>query len=62
MKICDWYKLCLSLQPKTTCCVIYNGRRAYTGDYGNMPYAITHLDFNSCIVTPNLEWKFYIND
>lgn len=60
MKICDWYKLCVSLQPKTTCCVIYNGRRAYTGDYSNMPYAITHLDFNSCIVTPDLEWKFYV--
>nr|DAD74058.1 MAG TPA: hypothetical protein [Podoviridae sp. ctoyw14] len=49
------------MQPKTPCRVIYNGRRAYTGDYGNMPYAITHLDFDSCIVTANLEWKFYIS-
>lgn len=61
MKICDWYKLCLSMQPKTSCRVIYNGRIAYIGDYCNMPYAITHLDFDSCIVTADLEWKFYIS-
>ena len=60
MKICEWYKLCLTMQPKTSVRVLYNGHPVYTGNYGDMPYHISHLDFVTCVVTPMLEWKFYV--
>lgn len=63
MKICDWYKTCLSMQPKTDVRVYYDGHCIYWGSYGSMSYVVAHMNFDSCIIDPSdFTWKFYVTD
>lgn len=48
MTICDFYRACLSMQPKTSIRV-----------YGNLPYTLAKHEFATLLVNPNMEWKFY---
>ena len=60
MTINDFYKLCLSLQPKSHIRVYYKERCIYNGDYGNLPFALAIHEINTLIVNPDMEWKIYI--
>lgn len=61
MTIRDLYRVCLSMQPKTSIRVYDKDRCIYTGEYGNLPYALSIHEFDTLLVNPNMEWKFYFN-
>lgn len=61
MTISDFYRVCLSMQPKTSIRVYDNDRCIYNGEYGNLPYALAKQEFVTLLVKPNMEWKFYFN-
>lgn len=61
MKISDFYKMCISLQPKTTIRVYDGGKCIYNGDWGDMPHTIACHDFEHVSVNPEMNWKFYFN-
>lgn len=51
--------LCLSMQPKTSIRVYDKERCIYTGEYGNLPYTLARHEFETMLVNPNMEYKFY---
>lgn len=59
MTIRDFYRACLSMQPETSIRVYDNDRCIYNGEYGNLPYALAKHEFETVLVNPNMEWKFY---
>lgn len=61
MTISDFYRVCLSMQPKTSIRVYDNDRCIYNGEYGNLPYALAKHEFVTLLANPNMEWKFYFN-
>lgn len=61
MTIRDFYKVCLSMQPKTSIRVYAKERCIYTGEYGNLPCTLAKHEFATLLVNPNMEWKFYFN-
>lgn len=61
MTISDFYRVCLSMQSKTSIRVYDNARCIYNGEYGNLPYALAKHEFVILLVNPNMEWKFYFN-
>ena len=61
MTISDFYRACLSMQPKTSIRVYDKERCIYTGEYGNLPYALAKHEFETLLVNPNMEWKFYFS-
>ena len=61
MTIRDFYRVCLSMQPKTSIRVYDNDHCIYNGEYGDLPYALAKHEFDTLLVNPNMEWKFYFN-
>lgn len=60
MTINDFYKLCLTLQPKSSIRVYYKESCIYNGEYGNLPIPIAKHKIATILVNPNMEWKFYL--
>lgn len=61
MTIRDFYRACMSMQPKTSIRVYDKGRCIYNGEYGDLPYALAKHEFVTLVVNPQMEWKFYFN-
>lgn len=59
MTISDFYRVCLSMQSKTSIRVYDNYRCIYNGEYGNLPYTLAKQEFEIVLVNPNMDWKFY---
>lgn len=47
------------MQTKTSIRVYDKERCIYTGEYGNLPYTLARHEFETMLVNPNMEWKFY---
>ena len=60
MTISDFYMACLSMQLKTSIRVYDKERCIYTGEYGDLPYALAKHEFVTLLVNLNMEWKFYL--
>lgn len=60
MTISDFYRACLSMQPKTSIRVYDKDRCVYTGEYGDLPYALAKQEFEIVLVNLNMDWKFYL--
>lgn len=61
MTIRDFYRACMSMQPKTSIRVYDKARCIYNGEYGDLPYALAKHEFVTLVVNPKMEWKFYFN-
>nr|DAH22220.1 MAG TPA: hypothetical protein [Caudoviricetes sp.] len=59
MTIRDFYRACLSMQPKTSIRVYDKDQCIYNGEYGDLPCVLAKHEFVTLVVNPQMEWKFY---